>query len=92
MVATGLSQPIDVLKTRSMNAKPGEFKSAFHLVTFTARQGPLTFFKGFVPALIRLGPHTILTFLIKEQIRLHFGYLPVSKAQSPDNDLPTTLQ
>jgi len=77
-VATGLAQPIDVLKTRSMNSKPGEFRSAFHLVAYTAKQGPLTFFKGFVPAFIRLGPHTIITFLIKEQIRMHFGHLPAS--------------
>lgn len=25
-VATTLTQPLDVLKTRAMNAKPGEFK------------------------------------------------------------------
>ena len=33
-VATTLTQPFDVLKTRAMNAKPGEFKSPLHLILF----------------------------------------------------------
>nr|CAD7393367.1 unnamed protein product [Timema cristinae] len=55
-VATTLTQPLDVLKTRAMNAKPGEFK-------------------GYVPAFVRLGPHTILTFVFLEQLRKNFGFL-----------------
>jgi len=74
--ATFLSQPLDVLKTRQMNAKPGEFKSMWHLVLYTAKLGPMGFFKGFVPAFVRLGPHTILLFLFLEQLRKNFGYLP----------------
>ena len=31
-------------------------------------------FQGFVPAFVRLGPHTVLTFLFFEQIRLNLGY------------------
>ena len=75
-VATTLTQPFDVLKTRAMNAKPGEFKSPLHLIMFTAKQGPMAFYKGYVPAFIRLGPHTILTFIFFEQLRLRFGWLP----------------
>ena len=75
-VATTLTQPFDVLKTRAMNSKPGEFKSPLHLIMHTAKQGPLTFYKGYVPAFIRLGPHTILTFIFFEQLRLRFGWLP----------------
>ena len=75
-VATILTQPFDVLKTRAMNAKPGDFKSPLELITTTAKQGPMTFYKGFVPAWVRLGPHTILTFIFYEQLRLRFGYLP----------------
>jgi len=77
-IATALAQPVDVLKTRAMNSKPGEFRSPLHLVAFTARQGPMTFFKGFVPAFIRLGPHTVIMLLFKEQLTLHFGFLPAS--------------
>lgn len=74
-VATTLTQPLDVLKTRAMNAKPGEFNSLWHIATYTAKLGPLGFFKGYVPAFIRLGPQTILTFVFLEQLRKNFGVL-----------------
>ena len=45
------------------------------LVTYTAKLGPLGFFKGYIPAFIRLAPQTILTFVFLEQLRKHFGYL-----------------
>uniref|UniRef100_T1J1X7 Mitochondrial dicarboxylate carrier n=1 Tax=Strigamia maritima TaxID=126957 RepID=T1J1X7_STRMM len=75
--ATLLTQPIDVLKTRMMNAKPGEFKSIIHCATVTARGGPMAFFKGTVPAFIRLAPHTILLFVFFEQLRMHFGAIQI---------------
>ncbi|XP_022911252.1 mitochondrial dicarboxylate carrier [Onthophagus taurus] len=74
--ATLLTQPLDVLKTRSMNAKPGEFKSLGDLIMHTAKLGPAGFFKGFIPAFFRLGPHTILTFVFFEQLRMNFGLNP----------------
>merc|ERR1719431_861157 len=74
-IATMMTQPLDVLKTRAMNAKPGEFNGALGLITFTAKQGPQAFYKGFIPAFVRLGPHTILTFIFLEQLRLNFGVL-----------------
>ncbi|XP_064406845.1 mitochondrial dicarboxylate carrier-like [Halichondria panicea] len=70
MVATAATQPVDVLKTRMMNAQPGEYKSIMQCFLYTAKTGPLGFFKGFVPAFIRLGPHTILTFVFLEQLRI----------------------
>lgn len=78
-IATTLTQPLDVLKTRAMNAKPGEFKGMLDLVLYTAKLGPLGFFKGYVPAFVRLAPQTILTFVFLEQLRLNFGFLPKSK-------------
>lgn len=75
-----MTQPLDVLKTRMMNAKPGEYKSIFDAVIQTAKTGPLSFFKGFVPAFLRIGPHTVLLFMFLEQLRLNFGiYLPEKK-------------
>lgn len=73
-VATTLTQPLDVLKTRMMNAKPGEYRSVWHCVIVTAQLGPLGFFKGYIPAFVRLAPHTILTFVFFEQLRKYFGY------------------
>lgn len=72
-VATTLTQPIDVIKTRRMNARPGEFKNMWHIITYTAKLGPLGFFKGYILRFIRLAPHTILTFVFYEQLRLNFG-------------------
>lgn len=77
-IATTLTQPLDVLKTRSMNAKPGEFEGLWHIVKYTARLGPLGFFKGYIPAFVRLGPHTIITFMLLEQLRLNFGKVVTS--------------
>ncbi|XP_066902253.1 mitochondrial dicarboxylate carrier isoform X2 [Halyomorpha halys] len=74
-VATTLTQPLDVLKTRAMNAKPGEFKGLMDIAVYTAKLGPLGFFKGYVPAFIRLAPQTILTFMLLEQITNHFGVI-----------------
>merc|ERR1711911_327295 len=72
-IATTMTQPLDVLKTRAMNAKPGEFKNMMHLITYTARLGPMGFFKGYIPAFVRLGPQTILMFVFFEQLRKNFG-------------------
>ncbi|XP_068920160.1 mitochondrial dicarboxylate carrier-like [Petaurus breviceps papuanus] len=70
--ATFLCQPIDVLKTRLMNSK-GEYRGVIHCTLETAKLGPLAFYKGFLPAGIRLVPHTVLTFVFLEQLRLYFG-------------------
>ncbi|XP_064598941.1 mitochondrial dicarboxylate carrier-like [Liolophura sinensis] len=75
-IATFLTQPLDVMKTRMMNAKPGEYSNLFSCAKDIAKNGPLGFVKGFVPAFVRLGPHTVLTFIFFEQIRLNFGYDP----------------
>ncbi|XP_059527519.1 mitochondrial dicarboxylate carrier isoform X2 [Myotis daubentonii] len=70
--ATVLCQPLDVLKTRLMNSK-GEYQGVLHCTMETAKLGPLAFYKGLVPAGIRLMPHTVLTFVFLEQLRKHFG-------------------
>uniref|UniRef100_A0A8C2HLQ5 Mitochondrial dicarboxylate carrier n=1 Tax=Cyprinus carpio TaxID=7962 RepID=A0A8C2HLQ5_CYPCA len=49
-----------------------------HCLTETARLGPLAFYKGLVPAGIRLIPHTILTFVFLEQLKKYFGIRVVS--------------
>ncbi|XP_068146859.1 mitochondrial dicarboxylate carrier [Drosophila tropicalis] len=75
-IGTLLTQPIDVVKTKYMNAKPGEFNNLGGVIVSVAKQGPLAFYKGFVPALLRVSPNTIITFMLYEQARLHFGYFP----------------
>ncbi|NXB00334.1 DIC protein, partial [Cnemophilus loriae] len=70
--ATFLCQPLDVLKTRLMNSH-GEYRGVTHCAMETAKLGPLAFYKGFVPAAVRLIPQTVLTFLFLEQLRKYFG-------------------
>uniref|UniRef100_A0A8C7QHP0 Mitochondrial dicarboxylate carrier n=1 Tax=Oncorhynchus mykiss TaxID=8022 RepID=A0A8C7QHP0_ONCMY len=70
--ATVLCQPLDVLKTRLMNSK-GEYVGLLHCVRDTAKLGPNAFYKGLVPAGIRLIPHTVLTFIFLEQLRTCCG-------------------
>jgi dicarboxylate transporter 10 len=33
-------------------------------------------FQGYIPAFVRLGPQTILTFVFFEQLRMKFGFYP----------------
>ncbi|XP_033500204.1 mitochondrial dicarboxylate carrier [Epinephelus lanceolatus] len=75
--ATILCQPLDVVKTRLMNSKL-EYGGVFHCLTETARLGPKAFYKGLVPAAIRLIPHTVFTFMFLEQLRQHFGTVIVA--------------
>ncbi|KAK0046143.1 mitochondrial dicarboxylate carrier-like [Biomphalaria glabrata] len=72
-IATFLTQPLDVMKTRMMNAPTGYYKSIMSCAIDIGKNGPFGFFKGFVPAFVRLGPHTVLTFVFFEQIRLNLG-------------------
>ena len=65
-VATTVCSPVDVIKTRVMSAKTKE--SIITLVTrITANEGFGWMFKGWVPSFVRLGPHTIFTFMFLEQ-------------------------
>ncbi|KAH8271315.1 hypothetical protein KR018_006275, partial [Drosophila ironensis] len=77
--ATILTQPIDVVKTRRMNARPGEYANLMDVFIQTSKEGPAAFAKGIVPAFSRLLPHTVLMFVFLEYLRTHFGYLPEAK-------------
>jgi dicarboxylate transporter 10 len=47
--------PLDVMKTRMMNAPPGTYNSLLDCFKDIATVGPSGFFKGFMPAYIRVG-------------------------------------
>ena len=82
---------IDVCKTLAMNAKPGEFSGPLDLYNKTRRQGLKVFTKGFVPAFVRLGPQTILTWIFLEQFRLNFGKrVPVISTEMQPESLQST--
>ena len=70
-VATTICSPVDVIKTRVMSSqvKQGVVK----LVTdITKQEGLRWMFKGWVPSFIRVGPHTIMTFLFLEQHKKYY--------------------
>lgn len=72
--AATITQPLDVMKVRLQNAAPGEYRSVMHCISSSfQQQGPFVFFKGFTPAVVRLAPHTVATFMFLEQLRRHFG-------------------
>ncbi|XP_020496589.1 mitochondrial dicarboxylate carrier [Labrus bergylta] len=75
--ATILCQPLDVVKTRLMNSKQ-EYGGVFYCLRETAKLGPKAFYKGLVPAAIRLIPHTVFTYLFLEQLRQRFGVVVVA--------------
>ncbi|KAI9009218.1 mitochondrial carrier [Hyaloraphidium curvatum] len=71
LVATTAANPVDVIKSRVMASKtPGEYGgvvSAFGRILRT--EGPSAFFKGWLSAYIRMGPHLVLIFVFYEQIK-----------------------
>lgn len=65
-VATTVCSPVDVIKTRIMSSH--ESKGLATLLADVYRvEGVGWMFRGWVPSFIRLGPHTIATFLFLEQ-------------------------
>ncbi|KAK9718169.1 hypothetical protein K7432_005686 [Basidiobolus ranarum] len=68
LVATTVTAPVDVIKTRVMNSHTND--SAISITVNTIKnEGLGALFKGWLSAFIRLGPHTILTFVFLEKFR-----------------------
>ena len=70
LVATVITMPPDVVKTVLMSAKPGEIRGVMHASTMLLQVDRLGLFKGFWPRYIRLGPFTIVTFLLYEKLKV----------------------
>jgi len=82
-----VTSPIDVVKTRIMNQKSVlldsthsdlPYKGAIDCLFRTVKaEGLLGLYKGFLPNALRLGPHTLLSFVVYEQLRKQFGIKPM---------------
>lgn len=74
---TVASMPVDIVKTRIQNmrivdGKP-EFSGILDIVGRVVRnEGFFALWKGFLPYYMRLGPHTVLTFIILEQMNAFY--------------------
>ncbi|KAL2008664.1 hypothetical protein VTN00DRAFT_6858 [Thermoascus crustaceus] len=69
-VATTVCSPVDVIKTRVMSASPAETYGhgiVGLLRDIYLKEGVAWVFRGWAPSFIRLGPHTIATFLFLEE-------------------------
>ncbi len=65
-VATTVCSPVDVIKTRIMSAE-GRGGMLSLLRGWWRNEGVGWVFRGWVPSFVRLGPHTVVTFLFLEQ-------------------------
>lgn len=72
-VAVCFGSPVDVLKTRLMNATPGQPSGLFSIIGhMIQKEGPLAFYKGFQANFLRLGSWNVAMFLTLERIKLYF--------------------
>ncbi|CAH8392259.1 unnamed protein product [Eruca vesicaria subsp. sativa] len=70
IVAAVASNPIDVVKTRMMNADAESYCGPLDCAVKTvAEEGPMALYKGLVPTVTRQGPFTMILFVTLEQIR-----------------------
>lgn len=71
--AVMVGSPVDVLKTRMMNAQPGQPTSLFGIVyDIASKSGPLGFYKGFSANFMRLGSWNVVMFVTLEQTKKAF--------------------
>lgn len=77
------TSPVDVVKTRIMNQKYQHHHEKTYTGTFDClmkilrSEGPFGLYKGFIPNWMRIGPHTIISFFVFEQLRRIVGMDPV---------------
>jgi solute carrier family 25 oxoglutarate transporter 11 len=77
LVTTIASMPVDIAKTRLQSMKyvdgKPEYKGAVDVLTKVIKnEGFLSLWKGFTPYYFRLGPHTVITFVILEQMNIAY--------------------
>ncbi|KAI8056291.1 mitochondrial carrier domain-containing protein [Gilbertella persicaria] len=70
LVATTVCSPLDVVKTRIMSAHIHDGKHPIRIMVHMIKtEGVGSLFRGWMPAFVRLGPHTIVTFIVLEQLK-----------------------
>ncbi|XP_065561954.1 dicarboxylate carrier SLC25A8-like [Artemia franciscana] len=67
---TVVASPVDVIKTRYMNSPNGKYRNAMDCTIKTAmKEGPLAFYKGFMPSFSRLVAWNICMWITYEQFK-----------------------
>lgn len=84
-----LTSLVDTIMSRLYNQNGNLYKGVFDCLAKTVRtEGFLAIYKGFLPHLARILPHTILTLTLAEQTnklmrRLEDRILPTAALQNP---------
>jgi len=74
IITTTAANPVDVIKTRFMSDSVGAYSGVVNCIAQTYKSdGVSAFFKGWTPSYFRLGPHTVLSLMLIERIRLALG-------------------
>lgn len=69
LITTTASMPIDMAKTRLQNMKGAMYSGTFDvLIKVTKQEGFFSLWRGFAPYYAKLGPHTVICFIILEQL------------------------
>jgi hypothetical protein len=83
-LAAAVTSPVDVIKTRIMNqpvdnvGKGLLYRGTLDCFAKTLySEGFYGLYKGFIPNWVRIGPHTIVTFIVYEQLRKLGGLRPI---------------
>nr|BAC15532.1 uncoupling protein [Gallus gallus] len=68
--ATVVASPVDVVKTRYMNASPGQYRNVPScLLALLLQDGIAGLYKGFVPSFLRLGSWNVVMFISYDQLQ-----------------------
>uniref|UniRef100_A0A6T9Q0D6 Mitochondrial dicarboxylate carrier n=1 Tax=Alexandrium catenella TaxID=2925 RepID=A0A6T9Q0D6_ALECA len=71
-IASVMSNPVDVAKTRLMNQKEGApaYRGTLHVMTSLVQsEGPLSLYKGFAATFARQCPYVVITWVTVEQLK-----------------------
>jgi len=79
VVAATVAAPVDLLRSRVMDDRPGSYSGAMNCAWKTIRaEGPFALWKGWVPSYLRLGPHFMVSLPLLELLRTQvFGLTPM---------------
>lgn len=73
ITACTVGSPVDVLKTRIMNAPEGMYKGPIDCLMKTFKnEGIMAFYKGYIPNCFRLASWNCVMFLTLEQLKKKF--------------------
>ncbi|GJQ80109.1 hypothetical protein Trydic_g19391 [Trypoxylus dichotomus] len=75
LIATIVCQPIEVLKVRYMS-KSDEFPNVWEVFKKQMHIGVMGFYRGTLLSFLKIEVQTITTFVLIEQMRLHYGVTP----------------